>query len=539
MSIPNLFISTSGRVDEEAVNFLNKMFFEAAVHKVADIQLRFFSYEHRIEVQSISDVVSPLLDYGDLEGIDWYELIDSKIRSKASLDVADNVRPLDGRMRLIYKKEDGWDQDISLDIRISILPTNIGQTIVLRIQRGAEVLLPFEQLEMTDAIRELLRDILSLGQGLVIVCGPTGSGKTTLLFSLLLELLKAGKNIKTIEDPVEYTVDGIDQVSRTMYLNFAQALSAFLRQHPHVILVGEIRDKESAEAAVQAARTGHLVFSTVHADSAADSFLRLRDLGVDSNTLSDSLKAVIGQRLLRAFSADEDVLMGPPTDMEKFKLEQLGLYHPGEQFPQVGNSPMKGRVPLMEVISIDQHIKKALANPRFMVEDICKAASMQPQYQSLIEGHVRLARQGRTVLKGFDAHPLYLYHTERIDQVLLKRGHITPEESYKMVDGFAQSLGKGIQKTLWEVAIDLGMVSLEQIFAAVGSLPSSAQRLQFYIENRLITKEVASECIKEFMSFNYSTSIFEIVKEQTGLSDEQIYDKKILYYWSPDVSAVS
>lgn len=536
--LPDLFISTTGS-DADVVRYLNQMFYDAAVNKVADIQLRFSSYEQKVEVQAVGSAVTPFLNYQPCFGADWYEHLDSKIRSRARFDIADNVRPLDGRMRLIYKQEDGWEKEFSLDIRISIIPTNIGQTIVMRVQRGAEVLLPFDQLEMTEMARVLLSETLSLGQGMVVVCGPTGSGKTTLLFSLLLELLKEGKNIKTIEDPVEYTIDGIDQVSRSTYLSFADAIAAFMRQHPHVLLVGEVRDRASAEAATQAAKTGHLVFITTHADSAVEAFGRLRDLGMDNNALSDSVKLVIGQRLLHAFTSEEQVNFGEPSTLERFKLDQLKIYKEGEKFPLVGGSKMKGRVPLMEIIKIDHHIKKVLKNMRFNVDDLCEAASLQPQYESLIEGHVRLARLGRTTLKGFDSHPLYSYKTERLDQVLLRRGDITPLESYQVIDALANSLNQGIQKAIWEIAIDIGVVTLDQVFEAVGRLPSSTERLVFYIEGGHLTRAVTEQVIEAFNETNQTESIFEILKQKTELTDEIIYDKKILYYWSPNVSAVT
>lgn len=536
--LPDLFISTTGS-DAQVVRYLNQIFYDAAVNKIADIQLRFSSYEQTIEVQAIGNSVTPFLDYEKCEGSDWYEHLDSKIRSRARFDIADNMRPLDGRIRLIYKQEEGWEREFSLDIRISIIPTNVGQTMVMRVQRGAEVLLPFDQLEMTPMARGLLKDTLALGQGMVVVCGPTGSGKTTLLFSLLLELMREGKNIKTIEDPVEYTIDGMDQVSRSTYLSFDDAITAFMRQHPHVILVGEVRDRASAEAAAQAARTGHLVFITTHADAGVEAFSRLRDVGMDNNRLSDSVKMVIGQRLLPAFTDDEEVELGSPSDLERFKLEQLRMYKQGESFPLMGDSKMKGRVPLMEIIQVDQHIKKVLKKSNFTVDELCEAASLQPQYESLIEGHVRLARLKRTILKGFDSHPFYRYSTERIDQVLVQRGFITPLESYQIIDALAQSLSQGVQKAIWEVAIDLGMVSLEQVFEAAGRLKSSIGRLGFYIENGHVTRAVADQAIATFNEVNQSESIFDILRKNTGLNDEIIYDKKVLYYWSTNVTAIT
>jgi general secretion pathway protein E len=218
----------------------------------------------------------------------------SRVKVMARLDIAEKRLPQDGRISLTLGSK-------SLDVRVSTLPARGGERVVMRILDQSSVGLELKDLGLDPATREALTEALGAPNGIVLVTGPTGAGKTTTLYAALKLLNDGKRNILTVEDPVEYAVQGVGQtqVDTRVGLTFAQGLRAILRQDPDVVMVGEIRDRETAEIAVQAALTGHLVLSTVHANSAAGAITRLRDFGVETFLIAATLRAVIAQRLAR------------------------------------------------------------------------------------------------------------------------------------------------------------------------------------------------------------------------------------------------
>jgi general secretion pathway protein E len=218
----------------------------------------------------------------------------SRIKIMARLDIAERRLPQDGRIKLTVRGHD-------IDFRVSTIPSLHGEKVVLRVLDRTAVEFDYEKLGLPADIRQGIERALELPNGMVLVTGPTGSGKTTTLYTGLLKLNTVARNVVTVEDPIEYQLGGINQIQvrPQIGLNFASLLRSILRQDPDVIMIGEIRDLETAQIAVQAALTGHLVLSTVHTNSAAATMTRLRDMGLEDYLMTATLKAVLAQRLVR------------------------------------------------------------------------------------------------------------------------------------------------------------------------------------------------------------------------------------------------
>ena len=242
-------------------------------------------------------------------------LLNARIKVMSNLDIAERRMPQDGRMSL--KLGEKW-----IDIRVSTLPSSFGERLVLRLLDKADASLDLRELGMSDEMTKDYLDQLKSTSGIILVTGPTGSGKTTTLYSGLNYLNDQSRNILTVEDPIEYALEGIGQtqVNNKVGLSFAKGLRAILRQDPDVVMVGEIRDKETAETAIQASLTGHLVLSTIHTNDAVGAITRLIDMGVEPYLLASSVKMVIAQRLVRKIS-DEQKLSGRIGIFEMIKID--------------------------------------------------------------------------------------------------------------------------------------------------------------------------------------------------------------------------
>jgi general secretion pathway protein E len=254
----------------------------------------------------------------------------SRIKIMARLDIAERRLPQDGRIKLTVRGHE-------IDFRVSTIPSLHGEKVVLRVLDRTAVEFDYEKLGLPQDIRQGIERALDLPNGMVLVTGPTGSGKTTTLYTGLLKLNTVARNVVTVEDPIEYQLTGINQiqVKPQIGLNFASLLRSILRQDPDVIMIGEIRDLETVQIAVQAALTGHLVLSTVHTNSAAATMTRLRDMGLEDYLMTATLKAVLAQRLVRRLcpvckTADP----APAALIDRFGLERLAkaeaitLFHP-------------------------------------------------------------------------------------------------------------------------------------------------------------------------------------------------------------------
>ena len=254
----------------------------------------------------------------------------SRIKIMARLDIAERRLPQDGRIKLTVRGHE-------IDFRVSTIPSLHGEKVVLRVLDRTAVEFDYEKLGLPADIRQGIERALELPNGMVLVTGPTGSGKTTTLYTGLLKLNTVARNVVTVEDPIEYQLAGINQiqVKPQIGLNFASLLRSILRQDPDVIMIGEIRDLETAQIAVQAALTGHLVLSTVHTNSAAATMTRLRDMGLEDYLMTATLKAVLAQRLVRRLCPECKAMEAAPEPLiERFDMTRLApakaivLHHP-------------------------------------------------------------------------------------------------------------------------------------------------------------------------------------------------------------------
>jgi type II secretory ATPase GspE/PulE/Tfp pilus assembly ATPase PilB-like protein len=279
--------------DAPVINLLNSIFLEALSKRASDIHLESGKKESRLRYR----IDGMLLQVKTIPA-ERAAALSARLKLLANLNVIETRRPQDGHLEVTA-------ETYSLDVRISIVPTIWGESVVLRLLNRSDAPLSLDSLGFTDRHRMSITEILSLAAGLVLVTGPTGSGKTTTLAALLRELGKDRGKIISIEDPVEYRIEGITQiqVNEELSLTFDALLRRIFRQDPDIIMVGEIRDVETAELAVRAALTGHLVFATLHTNNAAEAIYRLQDMNIPSYLVAAVLRAVIAQRLVRTLCA--------------------------------------------------------------------------------------------------------------------------------------------------------------------------------------------------------------------------------------------
>ncbi len=284
----------------------------------------------------------------------------SRIKVMAKLDIAEKRLPQDGRIDIKI-----GDQEI--DIRVSTIPTSFGERVVLRLLNKSMSLLKLTQLGLSENNNNIVSELIRLPNGIILITGPTGSGKTTSLYAILSSINNPDINIITIEDPVEYQLKGISQihVNTKIDLTFAKGLRAIVRQDPDVILIGEIRDKETSEIAVQSALTGHLVFSTLHTNDSASSITRLVDLGIEPFLISSALKAIIAQRLVRilcnsckeAYIPDKETLESLKIEPERIQDKKL---YKAKGCVKCFHTGYKGRISIFEILVLEKKIKKLI-----------------------------------------------------------------------------------------------------------------------------------------------------------------------------------
>jgi general secretion pathway protein E len=294
-----------------------------------------------------------LLREQERQAKDFGAAVISRIKVMAGLDIAERRLPQDGRIRLTV-------QGREIDFRVATSPTLHGESVVLRILDRDDIALDFDALGFDAELQSLLREVIARPHGIILVTGPTGSGKTTTLYAALKAINTPDKKILTVEDPVEYVLQGVNQVPlrSQIGLTFASALRAFLRQDPDVLMVGEIRDRETAEIAIQAALTGHLLLSTLHTNSAAAAITRLLDMGIDDYLLTSTLHLVLGQRLVRRLCEQCKEPYSPSAEV----LERLGISDSPLWFRATGcigchGNGYKGRTTLIEALLVSDDIR--------------------------------------------------------------------------------------------------------------------------------------------------------------------------------------
>ena len=376
--------------DAPVVKLVNLILIDAIKKGVSDIHVESYEKTFRVRYRidgALYEVMSPPPKLRDA--------VISRLKIMSSLDIAERRLPQDGRIKLKLGK------GREMDFRVSVLPTLFGEKVVLRLLDKSNLQLDMTKLGFEqDSLDSFLHGIHQ-PYGMVLVTGPTGSGKTTTLYSALSELNQTTENISTAEDPVEFNLNGINQVQMhdDIGLNFASALRSFLRQDPDIIMVGEIRDFETAEIAIKAALTGHLVLSTLHTNDAPSTVSRLLNMGVEPFLITASLNAVVAQRLCRKICSDckVEVTVNPQTlvdlQMSPAQIEGAKIQR-GEGCHTCSETGYKGRVAVYEVMTMHDELKEMLLNGASTAE--LKSEAVRMGMRTLRQSAVRKMLEGMT-----------------------------------------------------------------------------------------------------------------------------------------------
>jgi type II secretory ATPase GspE/PulE/Tfp pilus assembly ATPase PilB-like protein len=400
-----LVFDISSETDDKAVDgtiseLVDQILEEALRLRTTDIH--FEPYANNIKLRyRIDGILQTIPVPGELRPL--YTAIVSRLKVMAELDISDRRFPQDGRVSMKSDNE-------AYDLRVSIIPTKHGEGLCLRILGRQSLLLGAEELGMLPAQETLFAQLTSLPQGLILISGPTGSGKTTTLYAALARANDDQRKIITIEDPVEYQLDGIAQMQarEDIGLTFSKGLRSILRHDPDVVLVGEIRDQETAEIAVRAAQTGHLVLSTIHANDSLAAIPRLVNMGVDSTVLSASLNCSIAQRLARTICKRCSTTdLEPSDDLKQEMGEALGLsldqlsIQKGQGCIECQNKGVKGRLAIYEFAPITELLAEAIYEKKGLIQ-LRKMASNQGwqplrkiAFQRIQDGSLSLAELQR------------------------------------------------------------------------------------------------------------------------------------------------
>ena len=317
----------------------------------------------------------------------------SRIKIMSSLDIADRLRPQDGRARVAVNGQ-------PIDLRVSTLPAQLGEKVDIRILDSRATVKSLDSLGLNPGEAEAIKRLLENHEGILLVTGPTGSGKTTTLYSAINQIKSEGVNIVTVEDPVEYRMQGIVQVQvqEKAGLTFAAALRSILRQDPNVVLVGEIRDKETAQIAVQASLTGHLVLSTLHTNDAANAVTRLVDIGVESYKIAASLRGVVAQRLMRklCLTCKEVWIEAPPERLRRWIPKGTPLYR-AAGCPDCAMTGYRGRFSILEILTMTPELERLIAAGE--VADRIAEAAQRGGMKSLWDSGLAHVTRGESTLE--------------------------------------------------------------------------------------------------------------------------------------------
>lgn len=353
--------------------------------KASDIHIE--PYEKNIRIRFRID--------GELQAImnsskNTHSAIVTRIKILGKMDIAEKRIPQDGRVEMHYDNKD-------IDLRISILPTVYGEKIVMRLLDRSSVVLTKSQLGFNEENIALFDKIIKSSNGIILLTGPTGSGKTTTLYAVLSELNLINRNIITVEDPVEYRIDGINQVqvNNKAGLTFANGLRSILRQDPDTIMIGEIRDEETAEIAVRAAITGHLVLSTMHTNDSASTVSRLTDMGIAPYLVSSSVVGIVAQRLVRKICENCKTKYTPSSsEIELLNLQDGDELYRGEGCSACSQTGYKGRTSIHEVMIMSREIRE-MVDHRATIDEL-RTVSSKYGTTTLKDSCVKLVKKGVT-----------------------------------------------------------------------------------------------------------------------------------------------
>eukprot|EP00362_Geleiidae_sp_MMETSP1317_P001425 CAMPEP_0201284746 /NCGR_PEP_ID=MMETSP1317-20130820/83623_1 /ASSEMBLY_ACC=CAM_ASM_000770 /TAXON_ID=187299 /ORGANISM="Undescribed Undescribed, Strain Undescribed" /LENGTH=407 /DNA_ID=CAMNT_0047606147 /DNA_START=1 /DNA_END=1224 /DNA_ORIENTATION=- len=374
--------------DAPIIKLLNALLTKAIQDNASDIHIE--PYENRLRIRfridgALKEVLEPRKSLAPL--------IISRIKVMSRLDIAEKRLPQDGRISLRIG-------GISVDVRVSTIPSGRTERVVMHLLNKEANRLDLKNLGMPENTRKDIEDAISMPHGIILVTGPTGSGKTTTLYAVLSRLKDVQRNIMTVEDPIEFFIDGVNQtqVNYKIGMTFAYGLRAILRQDPDIIMVGEIRDLETAQIAVQASLTGHLVFSTLHTNTAIGAITRLRDMGLESFLLASSLNGVLAQRLVRLLCN----CCKQAYESSNIERELLGINKQSVTlYRAVGckhceNIGYKHRTGIYEFVQIDDTVHNFIHNDAGEQEMVTYIRKRTPSIQSV---GFKLALRGDTTLK--------------------------------------------------------------------------------------------------------------------------------------------
>ena len=378
--------------DAPIIRLVNRLITQAVHERASDIHIEPFEQELSVRFRIDGIMYRKATPPKKLQNA-----VISRVKIMANLNIAENRLPQDGRIQL---KIGGKD----IDIRVSLFPTHYGERVVLRLLNKTDMKFDLDAIGFEKSHLELFKKILDRPHGIVIVTGPTGSGKTTTLYSSLLRLNTEDVNILTVEDPIEYQLNGVGQmqVKPKIELTFAAGLRSILRQDPDIVMVGEVRDIETAEIAVQAALTGHRVFTTLHTNDAASAVTRLIDMGVEPFLIASSVNAFLAQRLVRTVCPKCKTPYTPtPSEMRevgitKQMLSKGKLYH-GKGCSHCFNTGYLGRTGIYELLPVSNEIRKLIITK--CDAQTIKDRAVKEGMSTLLEDGVRKALKGLTTIE--------------------------------------------------------------------------------------------------------------------------------------------
>lgn len=360
------------------IRLVNLLIQRAVELRASDIHIE--PFENRLKVRYRIDGV---LEEGESPPANLTAAVISRIKIMAKLNIAERRLPQDGRIMLRVQGKE-------LDLRVSTMPTAHGESVVMRLLDRETVVFDFKRLGFTDAFLPQFQRVLEQPHGILLVTGPTGSGKTTTLYTALSKLNTSDVKIITVEDPVEYQLEGINQIQAKpqIGLDFAFALRSIVRQDPDIIMIGEMRDLETARIAIQSALTGHLVLSTLHTNNAAGGITRLLDMGVEDYLLTSTVNGILAQRLVRRLEPTHAApYRASPEEIEKFALRRfqpegdIVLYRPGPS--AIAPTGYLGRTTIMEFLVMNDELRRAVMRHAGMgeIEQIARSSGMRTMYE--------------------------------------------------------------------------------------------------------------------------------------------------------------
>jgi type IV pilus assembly protein PilB len=376
------------------VKFVNAMLSEAIKVRASDIHIEPYEKRFRIRFRVDGSLVEKTQPPANAAAA-----ITSRVKILSRLDIGERRKPQDGRMKV--KMRNGRE----IDFRVSCLPTMFGEKVVLRLLDRSNLQVDMTKLGLEEDDFQRFLDAIHQPQGMILITGPTGSGKTTTIYSALNDLNKPDVNVSTAEDPVEYNLDGINQVQVYPHIGFtfAEALRSFLRQDPEIIMVGEIRDLETAEVAFKAASTGHLVVSTLHTNDAASTVSRLVEIGVEPYIVAEATTIVVAQRLVRRVCAKcavehrvkKEVLI--KLGVAEDQLDHFNKMKRGEGCEDCGGSGLKGRMAIFELLNMTAAVKEAIYKGASPLE--IKREGMKTGMRTLRQAALLKLKAGQTVIE--------------------------------------------------------------------------------------------------------------------------------------------